>query len=99
MDIGGLQIDMTRHEISTGGNELRLSRTEFDLLRLLATNLGEVIARSEILDSVWGSTAFIDPNIVDQYVSYVRRKLDAVHAPVRIETSRGVGYQLVATMR
>lgn len=96
LDVGGLQIDMTRHEISTGGRELRLSRTEFDLLRLLAVNLGRVMPRTEILDAIWGSASFIDPNIVDQYVSYVRRKLEAVQAPVRIVTSRGVGYELAA---
>lgn len=96
MDVGGLRIDLTRHEISTDGGELWLSRTEFDLLRLLAANLGRVMPRAEILDTIWGSTAYIDPNIVDQYVSYIRRKLDAVDAPVRIATARGVGFQLVA---
>lgn len=95
LDIGGLQIDMLRHEISAGGRELRLSRTEFELLRLLALNLGKVIPRAEILDSIWGSATYIDTNIVDQYVSYVRRKLDAVGAPVRIATTRGVGYELI----
>jgi two-component system OmpR family response regulator len=95
LEISGLHIDMTRHEISTDGRELRLSRTEFDLLRLLASNLGRVMPRTEILDTIWGSASYIDPNIVDQYVSYVRRKLDSVHAPVRIVTSRGVGFELI----
>src|SRR6478752_4814235 len=95
LEISGLQIDMTRHGISAGGRELRLSRTEFDLLRLLAVNLGQVLSRTEILDSIWGSASYIDANIVDQYISYVRRKLDAVHAPVRIVTARGVGYELI----
>jgi two-component system OmpR family response regulator len=99
MDIGGLHIDMTRHQISTDGGELRLSRTEFDLLRLLASNVGRVMPRTEILDAIWGSTAYIDSNIVDQYVSYVRRKLDAVEAPVRIATARGIGFELVAVER
>ena len=99
LDIGGLQIDMLRHEISAGGRELRLSRTEFDLLRLLALNLGKVMPRAEIIESIWGSGAYIDPNIVDQYVSYVRRKLDAVGAPVRIATTRGVGYELIPAER
>ena len=95
LDVGGLQIDSHRHEISAGGRELRLSRTEFDLLRLLAVNLGRVLPRAEILEALWGSASYIDPNIVDQYVSYVRRKLDAVGAPVRIVTARGVGYELI----
>lgn len=96
MEISGLHIDMTRHQISTQDGELRLSRTEFDLLRLLAARVGDVLPRAEILESIWGSAAFIDPNIVDQYVSYIRRKLDAVDAPVRIATVRGVGFRLVA---
>lgn len=96
MEIGGLHIDMTRHRISTEQGELSLSRTEFDLLRLLAANVGAVMPRAAILDSIWGSTDYIDPNIVDQYVSYIRRKLDAVGAPVRIATARGVGFQLIA---
>lgn len=96
LDIGGLQIDLTRHEITTGGKELRLSRTEFDLLRLLAENATRVMPRAEIIDTIWGSVSYIDPNIVDQYVSYVRRKLEKVGSPVRIATARGVGFQLIA---
>lgn len=96
IDIGTLQLDIARQQIVVDGVELRLSRTEFDVLRLLAGNLGRVVPRAVILDGVWGSASYIDPNIVDQYVSYVRRKLEAVHAPVRIVTTRGVGYELVA---
>lgn len=95
LEIGGLVIDLTRHEIVAGGRELRLSRTEFDLLRLLAENLDRVMPRAEILDTIWGSSAYIDTNIVDQYVSYVRRKLDAVGSSARIVTTRGIGFQLV----
>ncbi len=96
LDVGGLQIDMTRHQIVAGDRELRLSRTEFDLLRLLAENIDRVLPRAEILSGIWGDAAYIDTNIVDQYVSYVRKKLDAVSSPVRIVTVRGVGFQLVA---
>ena len=97
LDVGGLHIDMTRHQIVAGGKELRLSRTEFDLLRLLAENASRILPRAEIIDAIWGSVSYIDPNIVDQYVSYVRRKLDTVGSPVRIVTARGVGFQLIAT--
>lgn len=99
LDVSGLQIDVARHAISTGGKELRLSRTEFDLLRLLAAHPGRVLPRSEILDTIWGSATYIDPNIVDQYVSYVRKKLDTVQSPVSIVTARGVGFQLIATTK
>lgn len=94
LDVGGLHLDIARQQISVDGTDLRLSRTEFDVLRLLAASEGQVVARAEILGGVWGSATYIDPNIVDQYVSYVRRKLEAVHAPVRIVTVRGIGYRL-----
>lgn len=96
LDVGALHIDLIRREITCAGRQLRLSRTEFDLLRMLADNADRVVPRADILESLWGSATYIDPNIVDQYVSYVRRKLDAAGAPVRITTSRGVGFQLVA---
>lgn len=97
MEISGLQIDMARHAISAGGIQQRLSRTEFDLLRLLAGNLGRAVPRAEILDAIWGSAAYVDANIVDQYISYLRRKLESVHASVQITTLRGIGYQLLAS--
>lgn len=97
IDIGRLRIDLTRHEITCDGKELRLSRTEFDLLRLLAENMGRLIPRAEILESLWGSAANIDANIVDQYVRYVRKKLEKVGAPLSIVNSRGIGFQLSAT--
>jgi DNA-binding response OmpR family regulator len=52
--------------------------------------------RAEIIDTIWGSIAHIDPNIVDQYVSYVRKKLERVGSPVQIVNTRGVGFQLIA---
>jgi len=97
IDIGRLRIDLTRHEIACDDKELRLSRTEFDLLRLLAENMGRVLPRSEMLVSLWGSAAHIDANILDQYISYVRKKLEAVGAPLRIVNSRGIGFQLSAS--
>lgn len=95
LEIGDLRIDLVAHRIVAGDRELRLSRTEFDLLRLLAENSERVLQRSEILDTIWGSASYIDTNIVDQYVSYVRRKLEAVGSAAKIVTSRGVGFQLI----
>jgi two-component system, OmpR family, response regulator len=94
--VGDLTIDFTRHGVAAGDRELRLSRTEFDLLRLLAENADRVLPRAEILDVIWGSATYIDTNIVDQYVSYVRKKLDAAKSRSRIVTARGVGFQLLS---
>jgi DNA-binding response OmpR family regulator len=96
MQVGDLRLDLVRHRIGSQDGELTVSRTEFDVLHLLASQAGQVVERPAILDGVWGSTEHIDQNIVDQYVSYVRRKLAAVGSDAAIETVRGVGYRLVA---
>lgn len=96
IELGTLTIDLESQRISAADRETRLSRTEFDLLRLLASRPDEVIPRPEILDTVWGSATYIDPNIVDQYVSYLRKKLESIDAGVRIVTARGVGFRLTA---
>jgi two-component system OmpR family response regulator len=96
LEIGGLAIDLASQRIAVGDKEARLSRTEFDLLRMLAAHPDDVLPRAEILDTIWGSASYIDPNIVDQYVSYLRKKLDSVSSPVRIATVRGVGFRLTS---
>ncbi len=96
IEFGGLAIDLTGQRITAADRNARLSRTEFDLLRLLASHADEVLPRADILETIWGSGSYIDPNIVDQYVSYLRKKLDAITSPVRIVTVRGVGFRLTA---
>lgn len=92
--VGDLQLDTARHRAFVGDTEVRLSRTEFDLARLLAVRTAEVVSRAEILDEVWESSQHIDANVVDQYVSYLRRKLTAAGSRVRISTARGVGFRM-----
>jgi two-component system OmpR family response regulator len=71
-----------------------LSTKEFLLLRFLAVNAERTVTRAEVLDDVWGTVHNIDPTIVDQYVKYLRRKLESAGAEVSIRTVRGVGYEL-----
>lgn len=96
LELDGLTIDLETQRISNGDRRIRLSRTEFDVLRLLASRAEEVLPRTEILETVWGSVGYIDQNIVDQYVSYLRKKLDSIDAGTRIVTARGVGFRLTA---
>lgn len=91
---GALRIDSLAMSVTVDGRPLSLSPKEFTLLRLLASAPAKTVNRSRILEEVWGSTENIDPNIVDQYVSYLRRKLDPEATGVRITTVRGTGYLL-----
>ncbi len=94
LTVGVLRIDSLAVAVTAAGHPLSMSPKEFALLRLLAGAVGTVVSRTRILEEVWGSTQNIDPNIVDQYVSYLRRKLEPMDAGVRIVTKRGSGYML-----
>ncbi len=97
VSVGALRLDSLALTVTVGGHPLSMSPKEFTLLRLLASQAGSTVSRTRILEDVWGSAENIDPNIVDQYVSYLRRKLDSDAALVRITTMRGAGYQLEET--
>jgi two-component system OmpR family response regulator len=92
--VGRLDLEAATVRASVGGKAVPLSTKEFALLWLLASRAGETLSRPEILSEVWGTTQHIDPTIVDQYVRYVRKKLEPADAGVSIETLRGAGYRL-----
>ena len=92
--VGDLVLHLDTDRLEVGGSPVSLSSREFQLLRLLAGRSGAVIDRETALDEVWG-TRHIDPQVVDQYIGYLRRKLSA--SAVVIETVRGQGYRLVAS--
>ena len=96
VSVGRLTIDSHEHQALVAGHEMPLSRREFTLLRLFATNPDKTLSRSDILEAVWGTTENIGTNVIDQYVSYLRKKLDAAGAGLSIVTERGRGYRLDA---
>ncbi|MGD9701710.1 MAG: response regulator transcription factor [Acidimicrobiia bacterium] len=87
----GLRVDGRTRSCFVDGELVSLSRREFDLLERLVRDPGTVVAKDELLDGVWGAEEARDPNIVEVYVSYLRRKLGRE----RIETVRGIGYRVV----
>ncbi len=94
--IGALALDTATVRAAVDDIPLSLSTKEFSLLRYLVFRAGDTVSRAEILQEVWGTTRHIDPTIVDQYVRYLRRKLDPVHSRVTIVTVRGSGYRLIS---
>ncbi|GFM25377.1 two component transcriptional regulator, partial [Mycobacterium sp. PO2] len=91
--VGDLHLDATSHEVTRGGDALALTSTEFDLLRYLMRNQGKAVTRQEILRRVWEYEFGGKSSIVDLYVSYLRKKIDAGREPM-LHTVRGVGYML-----
>lgn len=91
---GDIVLDTTAVRARVAGRVVAFSVKEFSLLRYLLQSTPESRTRSEILAEVWGSAEYFDPTIVDQYVSYVRKKLSTAGSAVVITTLRGVGYRL-----
>jgi two-component system, OmpR family, response regulator len=90
---GDLVLDEARWTVHRAGKQVDLSPTEFRLLAYLMRNQGQVLTRAQLLENVWGWNSTGQSQIVETYVSYLRRKLDAL-GPRLIHTRRGVGYQL-----
>jgi two-component system OmpR family response regulator len=91
--VGELELDEETHEAWRDGVPVRLSPTEFRLLRHFMLNAGRVLSKTQILDSVWNGEWRTDVGLVESYVSYLRRKIDATE-PRHLHTLRGVGYIL-----
>ena len=97
--VADLELDDNLYEVHRGGRLIDLSPTEFKLLRYLLVNEGRVVSKTQILDHVWEYDWEGDAAIVESYISYLRRKLDAPDEngkvpPSLIQTRRGVGYLL-----
>jgi DNA-binding response OmpR family regulator len=93
---GDLSLDPARHVASRGGSEITLTPREFALLELFLRRPDEVLPKAEILTHVWDAHYDGDPNVVEVYVGYLRRKIDAPFGRNALQTVRGAGYRLAA---
>jgi two-component system OmpR family response regulator len=91
--VGDLELDEDSHEVSRAGEQIALTATEFELLRFLMRNPKRVLSKAQILDRVWNYDFGGQANVVELYISYLRKKIDAGREPM-IHTMRGAGYVL-----
>jgi DNA-binding response OmpR family regulator len=96
MAAGDLTIDPTRGRVQRGDTLLQLTPREYGLLEFLLHHRGDVVTKAQILDAVWDPAFEGDPNIVEVYVRYLRRKIDVPFGRHAIQTVRGMGYRLAA---
>ena len=92
--VGDLVVDLAGRTVTRGGREIELTRREFELIEVFARNPGIVLERDRLLELVWGYDWAADTNVVDVFVSYLRRKMEAEDEPRMIQTVRGVGFVL-----
>jgi two-component system OmpR family response regulator len=95
--VGDLTLDEDSHEVRRSGEEIHLTATEFELLRYLMRNPKRVLSKAQILDRVWNYDFGGQANVVELYISYLRKKIDAGRDPM-IHTMRGAGYVLKPTV-
>jgi two-component system OmpR family response regulator len=93
LSVGDLTLDEDSHEVNRAGEAISLTATEFELLRYLMRNPKRVLSKAQILDRVWNYDFGGQANVVELYISYLRKKVDAGHQPM-IHTMRGAGYVL-----
>jgi DNA-binding response OmpR family regulator len=96
LEVGPLRLDPGTRRLVRDDTEIRLTTREFAVLEFLMRRDGTVAAKSEILDHVWGIDFAGDPNVVEVYIGYLRRKIDQPFGSNLIRTVRGAGYHLVA---
>jgi DNA-binding response OmpR family regulator len=96
LEAGDLSLDPAGHVVSRGTDEIPLTATEFAVLELLMRRRGEVVPKAEILAHVWDANEDVAPNVVEVYIGYLRRKIDAPYDRAAVQTVRGVGYRLAA---
>ena len=93
LEVGDLELDEDSHDVARAGEPIKLTNTEFEVLRYLMENPNTVLSKSQILDRVWSYDFGGQANVVELYISYLRKKIEADRTPM-IHTVRGAGYML-----
>ena len=93
--VGGIKLDIGKHQVTINGEVVPLPLKEFELLEFLMRNAGRVLTRSQLIDRVWGGDYYGDTKTLDVHIKRLRAKIEADPAnPVLIQTIRGLGYKL-----
>jgi two-component system, OmpR family, response regulator len=94
LSVGDLELDPGARRCRRAGTEITLTPREFALLGILLRHAGQVLSKRRLLESVWGLDFAGDPNIVEVYMGYLRKKIDVPFSRRSLETLRGIGYRL-----
>lgn len=96
--IGNVTLDRASYELSTPAGSFRLANREFQMLELLMSNPHQIISSERFMEKIWGYDSEAEINVVWVYISYLRKKLTALHADVSIKATRNAGYSLEETI-
>ena len=94
MDFNGLQLNKNTCALSWQGSDVKLSLKEYQIMELLIANPRQILPKERIIEKIWGYESDVEYNNIEVYISFLRKKLSSISAPVQIKTARGIGYSL-----
>lgn len=92
--INGLELRKNTCSIIYGGNDVKLSLKEYHIMELLISNPRQILPKERIIEKIWGYESDVEYNNIEVYISFLRKKIAVISAPVQIKTARGIGYSL-----
>ena len=94
LDYNGLELNKNTCSVMWQGNDVKLSLKEYQIMELLISNPHQILPKERIIEKIWGYESDVEYNNIEVYISFLRKKLTAISAPVQIKTARGIGYSL-----
>lgn len=94
MDFNGLQLNKNTCALSWQGSDVKLSLKEYQIMELLIANPKQILPKERIIEKIWGYESDVEYNNIEVYISFLRKKLTSISAPIQIKTARGIGYSL-----
>ena len=94
LDYGGLELIKSTLSIKCMENDVKLSLKEYQIMELLISNPRQILPKERIIEKIWGYESDVEYNNIEVYISFLRKKLVIISAPVQIKTARGIGYYL-----
>jgi len=92
LEFNGLCLNKNTCSISCGGNDVKLSLKEYNVMEMLIANPGQILPKERIIEKIWGSESDVEYNNIEVYISFLRKKISSISADVQIKTARGIGY-------
>jgi len=94
LDYNGLELNKNTSSVLWQGNDVKLSLKEYQIMELLISNPRQILPKERIIEKIWGYESDVEYNNIEVYISFLRKKLAVISAPVQIKTARGIGYSL-----
>ncbi|MBQ1464800.1 MAG: response regulator transcription factor [Ruminococcus sp.] len=94
VEFGGMELHKNTCSISYSGKDVKLSLKEYQIMELLIANPRRILPKERIIEKIWGYESDVEYNNIEVYISFLRKKINSISAPVQIKTARGIGYSL-----